>query len=685
MFGRKRATHDFKAEIEAHVQIEIDRLREQGLGEDEARTAALRTFGNRTGAEERFYESGRSLWWDSMVHNLRFGLRTLARTPGSTAVAIITLALGIGANTAIFTLLNTVLLQNLPVRDPSQLVLFGKGRWVGSVNSLPADPMQLFSYPFFKEFRRRNEVFSDVAAMDSIMFGTHGRVGDGTELEKIDVELVSGTYFNTLGVNPILGRVLTGSDDRTPGGHPVAVASYTWWQRRMGGSSAVVGSKINIRTTVYTIVGVTPPEFFGATVGQSPDLWIPLAMEKEISPGWNGLDENLFQSLYIIARRRPGVSMEQASANTNLLFHQIMRGYAGPQPTAKQLDDLAHASILLTPAATGLSQLRFQFSSPLKILMAVVALVLLIACANVANLLLARAAARQREMAVRMSIGAGRGRLIGQLLTESTLLGATGAVLGVALAAAVIRLLLATTAARPGPAPIQVTPDAHVLAFTLGITMLTVFLFGLAPAARATQLELTASLRDGRSDTGSPSRNRLARGIIAGQLALSVGLLAAAGLFLRSFINIMNLNIGFDKHNVLAMGIDAESAGYQDDQRAELMMQQVEQRVKSLPGVQACSFAFVVFTGGGWTSPAIVPGRPSNPREDPEVDHNIVGAEYLDVMRMPILFGRGLTERDNAASRKVAVINETMARLYFSGGSPLGRTFSLGARLEWQN
>src|SRR5579884_2736186 len=224
MFGRKRATHDFKAEIEAHVQIEIDRLREQGLGEDEARTAALRTFGNRTGAEERFYESGRSLWWDSMVHNLRFGLRMLARTPGSTAVAVLTLALGIGANTAIFTLLNTILLQNLPVREPSQLVLFGHGRWVGSVNSLPNRSWQLFSYQFLREFRRRNQVFSDVAAVDSILFDTHGRVGSSTDLEKVDAELVSGSYFHTLGVTPILGRLLTDDDDRTPGGHPVAVA-----------------------------------------------------------------------------------------------------------------------------------------------------------------------------------------------------------------------------------------------------------------------------------------------------------------------------------------------------------------------------------------------------------------------------------------------------------------------------
>ncbi|HZU25812.1 MAG TPA: ABC transporter permease [Bryobacteraceae bacterium] len=684
MFGRKRATHDFKAEIEAHVQIEIDRLREQGLPEDQARMAALRTFGNRTGAEERFYESGRSLWWDSMVHNLRFGLRTLARTPGSTAVAIITLALGIGANTAIFTLLNTVLLQNLPVRDPSQLVLFGKGRWVGSVNSLPADPMQLFSYPFFKEFRRRNEVFSDVAAMDSIMFGTHGRVGDGTELEKIDVELVSGTYFNTLGVNPILGRVLTGSDDRAAGGHPLAVASYAWWTRRMGANPAAVGAKVTIRSTVYTIVGVTPPEFFGATVGQSPDLWIPLAMEKEISPGWNGLDDNLFQSLYIIARRKPGVSMEQASANTNLLFHQIIRAYAGPQPSAKQLAGMAHARIDLTPAATGISHLRLEFSSPLMILMAVVLLVLLIACANVANLLLARAAARQREIAVRMSIGAGRARLVRQLLTESGLLGVAGATLGILVAYAAGRTLLGM-AFNPGrPLPVHVAPDAHVLAFTVAVTMGTVLLFGIAPALRATRLELVPALKETRSVIGGPARNRLARGLVIGQVALSLLLLAGAGLFLRSLNNLMNVDTGFEKQNVLLIGVDPGAAGYQEDARLGTMMQRVEQRVSAIPGVRAAAFAFMVFNGGGWTSGVTVPGRPATDH-DPSVDHNIVGWQYLDVMRMPIVFGRGLTAGDDAGARRVAVINQTMARQYFPGGSPLGRTFSIGKDAEWQN
>jgi predicted permease len=620
----------------------------------------------------------------TLLQDVRFGLRMLAKTPGFTAVAVLTLALGIGANTAIFSLLDAVLLRNLPVREPDQLILFGKGQGSGSVRALPSGSTQLFSYPFYREFRQKNEVFSEVTAIDSLTFGTHGRVAGSANFEKIETELVSGTFFNTLGVNPILGRVLTDADDQTAGGHPVAVASYSWWQRRFGKDPSAVGKTVAIRSTVYTIIGVAPPEFFGAIVGQSPDVWIPLAMEEEISPGWNGLDKNLFQSLYVIARLKQGISMERASANTNLLFKEILQEYAGPQPSPEQFDKIQHAMIELTPVATGLSHLRRQFSSPLKLLMAVVALVLLIVCANVANLLLARAAIRQREIAVRMSMGAGPWRLVRQLLTESVMLASLGAVAGVTLAAWGSNLLLRLVSSGSEVVPIRVSPDAQVLGFTLAITMLTAILFGAAPAFRATRLELAPSLKEGRGAVFAPARNWLSRGLIVGQVALSLVLLVGAGLFLRSLVNLMNVDTGFNKQNVLLMEIDASAAGYQEDARLESTMEKVEERVSSLHGIRAASFASFVFNEGGWTTGVTVPGR-SISDNDPDVDHSIVGPQYLEAMGMPILLGRSLDPRDTAASPKVGVINETMARKYFPGDSPLGRTFAIGKAAEWQN
>lgn len=598
-------------------------------------------------------------------------------------MAILTLALGIGANTAIFGVLNAVLLRNLPVKKPQELVLFGKGEWVGASDTLPDGNWQLFSYSFYREFRASNRVFSNVAAISSVLCTTHGRVASEASLEKINVELVSGSYFHTLGVNPILGRGLTEGDDQTPGAHPVAVASYSWWQRRFAQTPRIPGERVTIGATIYTVIGVAPSGFFGVTVGQSPDLWIPLTMEKEISPGWNGLDNNLFQSLYVIARRKPGVSLEQASANTNLVFKQILRGYVGARPSPKELRSIQHAGIELRPAATGLSPLRREFSSALEILMAVVGLVLLIACANVANLLLARASSRRREMAVRMSMGADRSRLIRQLLVESGLLGITGAVLGALFAWRVSDLLIRMVSPESQPIPIGVALDAQVLGFTMAVAIATVLLFGVAPAFHTTRLELSPALKEGRGVVGGKTRNRLSRGLIVGQVSISLTLLMGAILFLRSLNNLMNVDTGFDKQNVVIIGVDPGASGYRVDGRLESMMERVEERVGSLPGVHGASFAFSIF-GDGWTDAVTVPGRPKS-ESDPDVFHDIVGPEYLKAIKTPIVLGRDLSLRDTSASKKVVVVNETMARTYFPNGSPIGRTFSVGNDPEWQN
>jgi predicted permease len=406
-------------------------------------------------------------------------------------------------------------------------------------------------------------------------------------------------------------------------------------------------------------------------------------MEKQISAGWNGLEDKLFQSLYVIARRKPGVSVEQAGTDTNFLFKQLLYAWVGAKPGADRVRAIRRAHVELTSAASGLPGLRTGFSSPLKILMALVGLVLAIACANVANLLLARGAARQREIAVRMSLGAGRGRLIRQLLVESGLLGIGGAAAGALFAWTGSHLLLAAVAPAGQPLSIHIAADARVMGFALAITLLTVMLFGVAPAFCTTSVEFAPVLKEGRGTIAVPSRSRISRALVIGQVALSLVLLAGAGLFLRSFLNLMNVNTGFDKANVLIIGIDPNAAGYRVDTRLENMMNEIEDRVNSLSGVSSASFAFMIF-GGGWTQPVTVPGRPKT-ENDPDVFHDIVGARFLNVMKTPIVMGRPLTSRDSAISSKVAVINEAMARAYFPGVFPIGRTFSVGPEGEWQN
>jgi predicted permease len=673
----------FDAELEQEMQLHLE-LREQekmqaGLSPEAAHYAAQRRFGNPTVLRERSHNE----WgWQTLEHLLQditFGLRTMLRcSPVLTLVAVCSLALGIGANTAIFSLLDALLLRNLPVTDPQQLVLFGHGRWVGSMGGLPNASWDLFSYPFYREFSRKTEVFSGVTAVNSIEMGGHAFfAGGGPQLFRAD--LVSGNYFDVLGVHPILGRALNEEDDRSPGAGPVAVASYTWWTHH-GRDPDVVGKTLRIESTGYTLVGVAQPGFFGATVGESPDFWIPLSMEKEISPGWNGLTDKDFQSLYLIARLKPGVTVAQASSSTNLLFRQIIRSeYTGANPSAKDLEDIRHAQIELTPAARGLSQLRLQMSLPLEILMTVVGLVLLIACANIANLLLARGVARSREIAVRMALGATRSRLILQLLTESTLLACVGAILGVALAWKTGSVLLRLGAGQNQPAPLDVTPDLGVLLFTLAITGLTAILFGVTPALRATRPGAGPSLTEGRGLVSAPNRNRLGRGLIVAQISLSLVLLAGAGLFLRSLLKVASVDTGFDKRNVLVFGLDEYSVGLPPDERLGNLQQQIEDRVQQLPAVRAASFSMFTFNEGEWSNDVSAEGVPRTPENSHDVLFNVVGTRYFSTFGLPILAGRDFTAQDTAHSPQVALVNEAMQRRFFPGGSAIGHRFGLGS------
>ena len=683
MFWRKRKQSDFAAEIEAHLELETERLKAQGLSEEEARAAARRAFGNVTRAQERFYESRRWLWWDHLGQDLRFGLRTLRKDPGFTAIAVLTLALGIGANTAIFSLLNAVLLRPLPVEKPEELVLLGKARAAGSTGNFATT--QLYSYAFYRQVQHKNQVFSDTSAMLSIPLGMHGLVAGRTELELLHVQLVSGTYFRMLGVKPWLGRSLTEAEDEPAGGHPVAIVSYSWWDQRFARDPAILGKTVTLGSTGYTIVGVTPPGFFGTAVGESPDLWIPLSMEKQISPGWNGLDDKWFQSLYILGRLKKGVTTGQAQANVNLLANQIWRDYAGATLTKQQEDDLQHAQIELTSIKSGLPHLRYGAETPLQILMAVVGLVLLIVCANLANLLLARATTREREIAVRMALGAGRGRLVRQLLTESLVLALAGAALGIVFPQWAGNVLVAMVPHGDEPLLLNVAPDARVLGFTLLVSLATALLCGLAPALRATHIALGSSLKEARGSVASTSRTRLAKALIVSQVALSLVLLIGAGLFLRTLVNLSNVDTGFNKENVLLFGIDPPAVGYKEDLRLVGLYEQIEQRVSALPGVRADSISFFTFDQGEWTGWVCVVGRTPTREDDMSATHNVVGPSYFATMGIPLLLGRAFGPQDTGASPKVAIINETFARWYLPGGSPIGKHFGLGGDPKHSN
>jgi predicted permease len=618
---------------------------------------------------------------DEMFQDLRYGARMLLKSPGFTAVAVLSLALGIGANTAIFSLLDAVLLKSLPVQEPEKLVLFGKGEDMGMTNGFPNKSCDLFSYPFYQEVRQRNEVFTEVASLLSIPWSVHGTVnsnGSSGDLEQLNVQLVSGTYFPLLGVNAGLGRTLTEADDQTPGGHPVAVVSHAWWERRLGGDPTAVGKTITIDQTTYTIVGVAPNEFFGTTVGQAPDLWVPLAMEAQMPPAhWNGRNDKSAQSLHLLARLKNGVSAEQANAAVNLLFKQSLQEQVGAQPSVERLQDIEQASIELTPAGAGLSEIRRQFSLSLRILMAVVVVVLLIACANVANLLLARAAARQKEFAVRLAVGAGRIRLIRQLLTESVLLATLGGVAGVVLAWWGSRLLVVMASASSESLPLDVSPNARILGFTLLAALLSAVIFGTAPALRAARIEPNSALKGGRGAIQATSRSPLGKALVVAQVALSLLLLIGAGLFVRTLINLQNVPTGFNQQNVLLFQVDTTTAGYKNAQLASLM-RDVEEKVKTVPGVQAASFSFFIFNQGAWTSPAFTRDQPPPEGQSRTVSNNIVGPDYFMTMGIPLVQGRGFGPQDTDNSQKVAVISETMAQRFFSNRSPLGQRFGIG-------
>jgi predicted permease len=624
------------------------------------------------------------LWQD-----LRFALRILAKNPGFTLIAVLTLALGIGANTAIFSVVDAVLLRSLPVPHPEQLVTLSDPDEHGSSFGSEGGDRSLLAYSEFEHFRDHNEVFSGIFAADSSLPQLEVTIPDspsstGAQKESARVRLVSGDYFATLGVTPAAGTFFTRVVDRARGSSPVAVVSYAFWKQRFGLDPLALGKTIQIRQTSFQIVGVTPPGFFGETVGAFPDLWIPMMMQDSVYPGRDLLSPakdltNMHIWLQVIARLKAGVTPEQANASVNVVFKNLLESKVGVSISADERRQALDQRIHLERAARGSSVLREHFGQPLKILMALVGLVLLIACANVANLLLARGAARQREFAMRIAIGAGRARLIRQLLTEGLLLAVSGAAAGLLLAHWADTLLLRmVSGASSGPPSIDLNlqPDVRMLGFTLGVTLLTTILFGLIPSLYSTRLDLTPVLRSSASSTSSESshgRFPVGKVLVVTQVAVSVILLVSAGLFVRSLSKLGEVKLGYSRENLILFRVDAAPGGYQGAAIPRFQLDLLA-RISAIPGLRGATVSKNgLFSHSESADPVAVEGFTPKPGEELHSRMDHVGPGYFSTLGIPILMGREIEAQDAAVGFRAAVINQTFAHRFFPSSNPIGK------------
>ncbi len=618
--------------------------------------------------------------------DIRFALRNLRRSPLFTAVAVASVALGIGANTAIFTLVDQLILRLLPVRDPRQLVMiWSTGPHMGNNRG-----MRAASYPMYQDFQQKAPAFSYVFcryfAPTSISFG--GRT------ERINAELVSGNYFEALGVQPALGRVFSPEqDDRVYKGHPYVVLSYQYWVSRFAADRSVIGKKVIVNNYPMTIVGVSAAGFLGLDPSQSPQVRIPIQMKPLMTPGWDDLGNRRSQWINIFARMKPGYTVESARASLQPLFTQILRDElaqpAMADTTPYYRDQFLKRKVVMETAANGFSYLRHEYGTALIVLMAMVGLVLLIACFNVANLLIARAMARQKEVAVRLAMGASRGQLLRQLLTESLLLSAAGGLTGLLIAAAMIRALLAFLPAGDMPLMLRATPDLRILAFTAALAVATGLLFGLAPALQALRLDLWPTLKDVvGAVTGTGGSLRLRKALVMAQVVFSFLLLAGAGLFVRTLANLRDTRSGFrDMENLITFQVDPSLNGYGVD-RLQAFYRQALEEIRSIPGVQSASCAVMpVLHGWEWDSTMSVEGHRVADGEDIQAFMNAVSPGYFQTMGVPLLEGRDFDRRDEGIKAKgpedfgmfrTAIVNRKFAEHFFGNRSPIGRHLGFG-------
>ncbi len=616
----------------------------------------------------------------SLLPELRFALRAIRRSPLFASVAVLSLALGIGANTAIFTLMDQLMLRQLPVKAPDELVmLYQKGAHNGSNMG-----SRMHSYPIYQDFQKKAAPLAEVICRRLVS----SAVSIDNRTERVDAELVSGNYFTMLGVKSAAGRLFNSrEDDQVFEGHPMVVLSYDYWVNRFARNPNVVGKKILVNNYPMTIVGVSGPGFSGLDPASSPQIRIPVLMEPATMPEWSWfhLASRRTRWVQVFARLKPGYTVESARASLQVLFRQV-REYEATLPEAKDWskydrDEFLRGTIHVEKAGTGYSDLRNSFSTALIVLMSMVGLVLLIACANVANLLIARAFSRQKEIAVRLSIGASRGQLVRQLLIESFALSLAGGAAGVGLAVAMTRGLLALVPSEGNPLLISAEPDLRILLFTLGLTLVTSLVFGLLPALRASRPDLWNTLKDGAgSIAGGGSSLLLRKGLVTAQVALSFLLLFGAGLFVKSLQNLKATDTGFrDPDNLVTFQLSPGLNGY-NEPRAVHFYQELLDRLRATPGVRSASYAAMpVLHGWGWDSTVSVEGHQAKDGEDMQAHMNALSPGYFQTMGSPILQGRDFDRRDIKEDPKVAIVNERFARHFFGNKSAVGRHIGSGS------
>ena len=613
-----------------------------------------------------------TLWQD-----VRYGLRMLAKNPGFTGIAILTLALGIGANTAIFSLLNQVLLRRLPVRNPEELVILkSPGPKHGHVWS-DGDDSEIFSYPLYKGLAKNTTAFDGVIARYE--FGAS--VSNHGQTDRGEGELVTGNYFDVLGVRPALGRLLTPADDDVQGAHPVLVLSYAYWQQHFGGDSGVLNKTILVNNTEMTIVGVAQSGFTGVQVGQTPNFFVPMTMKAQMTPIRNGLDDWNDSFLALLARRRPGVTVEQAEAGINLEYPVLLEQQIATikEIDAKEREKFLTKKIVLTPGAQGRTTLQRDSGPALMALFAMVGMVLLIACTNVANLLLAKAAARQREFAIRSALGATRGRMMRQLMVESFLCAAGGGGLGLILGAWLMNILTDAVVSEGGVQGLASKIDGSVLGFAAGATLASAILFGVIPAWRATRAGVLQMLKDQGSTTSpGPGHVRFRKFLVAGQVAFTLLLLTGAALFAGTLWNLRKQSLGISTENLITFSISPQLSGY-DEARTVILIDQVRERLSAIPGVLGVGSSQIpVLTGTDMGGNITIEGRQNASNDEMHVNMDAVSPNYFSTMRVPLVAGREFNGGDTAQSTKVAVINEAMVKVFFPNRNPIGLHFGMG-------